>query len=270
MPAGFANALVLDVGVLEERDRALGAELEEVVPEVGRTDRRDEPGAEGAVVEAHGRVHVVGDERQVVDPSPGRGGGLRCRRDVLLLTRGSSRWLQRTTADGRDSVHLSRTEGADLGVIRKAPHAHGLLQGAGPAPRAHGGDLRHARQSPRRVHRLLHSRVRDPSTSHPRWRRSRPRSRSPGTPWSSRRSSSPARGRWCSCSLSSGRGIPSIHPAEMRVFRAINLLAGLALRDPLAADAARQPRRRLRRGCARRAVEGRSRHRYRSRRSRRS
>ena len=67
---GLGERLELDVGVLEERHRRLLAEGEEVVTERRRADRGDQPGVEHAVVEAHGRVHVRGDERQVVDPPP--------------------------------------------------------------------------------------------------------------------------------------------------------------------------------------------------------
>ena len=66
MPAGFANGSSSAPLVLEEGDGLLGTELEEVVPEGGGADRRDEPGAEHPVVEADGRVHVGGDR--------GRGG----------------------------------------------------------------------------------------------------------------------------------------------------------------------------------------------------
>ena len=54
----LGERLDLDVGVLEEGDGRLLAEGEEVVAERRRADRGDELGAEHAVVEAHGRVHV--------------------------------------------------------------------------------------------------------------------------------------------------------------------------------------------------------------------
>ena len=73
-PVGHAGrlreALELDALVLEERDRLLGAELEEVVAEGSGADGGDEPGAEHPVVEAHGRVHVGRDEGEVVDAPP--------------------------------------------------------------------------------------------------------------------------------------------------------------------------------------------------------
>ena len=86
----LAERLRRRVGVLEERDRVLRTELEEVVPEAGRADRRDEPRAERAVVEAHGRVHVVGDEREVVDPPPVRRRHFVRRRNVRASSCASS------------------------------------------------------------------------------------------------------------------------------------------------------------------------------------
>ena len=60
------------IGVLEEGHGALGTELEEVVAELGRADRGDEPGTEGSMVEADRRVHIGGHERKMVDPLPVR------------------------------------------------------------------------------------------------------------------------------------------------------------------------------------------------------
>ena len=76
-PAALANELDLDAGVLEEGDGGLLAEGEEVVTERRRADRGDELGAEHAVVEAHGGVHVAGDQGEVVDPPP-----VQCRLDA--------------------------------------------------------------------------------------------------------------------------------------------------------------------------------------------
>ena len=55
-------------------------------------------------------------------------------------------------------------DGAPLDAVRVPrrhgrPLLHGLLQGAGAAAGAHGGDLRHERPGPRRAHRLLDARV---------------------------------------------------------------------------------------------------------------
>src|ERR687897_705143 len=55
---------------LEERHGLARADLEEVVAEVRCTDRRHQPGAQHPVGEANRRVHVAGDERQVVDATP--------------------------------------------------------------------------------------------------------------------------------------------------------------------------------------------------------
>ena len=56
--------------VLEEGDGLLGADLEEVVPERVVAEVGDQPGTEHAVVEADGRVHVGGDQCEVVDAPP--------------------------------------------------------------------------------------------------------------------------------------------------------------------------------------------------------
>ena len=77
----LGERLDLGVGVLEEGDRALLPEGEEVVPEARRADRRHELGTEHAVVEAHRRVHVVGDEGEVVDAPP-----VQCRIPAHALT----------------------------------------------------------------------------------------------------------------------------------------------------------------------------------------
>ncbi len=71
-PGRLGEGVELDAPVLEERHRVGRAELEEVVPECRRADRGHEPGPEDAVVEARGRVHVGGDEGQVVDATPAR------------------------------------------------------------------------------------------------------------------------------------------------------------------------------------------------------
>src|SRR5439155_22896293 len=55
-------------------------ELEEVGTELRRADGCHESGSKGAVVEADGRVHVGGDEREVVDPTPMRCGRFGCGR----------------------------------------------------------------------------------------------------------------------------------------------------------------------------------------------
>src|SRR3954452_6312981 len=76
----FGEGLDGHVGVLEERDGAVGPEVEEVVTELRCADGGGEPCSEDTVVEANGRVHVVRDECEVVDPTPrwrGRLFGLR-------------------------------------------------------------------------------------------------------------------------------------------------------------------------------------------------
>ena len=57
---------------LEEGDRVLGTDLEEVVAHRPGHDAGDQPHAEDAVVEADGRVHVRRDEGEVVDAAPAR------------------------------------------------------------------------------------------------------------------------------------------------------------------------------------------------------
>ena len=84
-PAGLANALEVGAGVLEEGDRVLRADLEEVVPERGGADRRHQPGTEHAVVEAHGRVHVGRDQREVVDAPPAGLLGGCCHASIVRL-----------------------------------------------------------------------------------------------------------------------------------------------------------------------------------------
>ena len=63
------------VRVLEERDGVAGPDVEEVVPERRRADRRDQSCAEDAVPEADSGVHVRSDEGEVVDPPPVNGIG---------------------------------------------------------------------------------------------------------------------------------------------------------------------------------------------------
>src|SRR3954463_14909657 len=82
------------VRVLEERDGVAWCDLEEVVPERGRRQRDDEPRVEDAVPEAHRRVHVGGDEGEVVDAPPVHGVG--CRGHGTEAT--SSRKLTPTSA----------------------------------------------------------------------------------------------------------------------------------------------------------------------------
>ena len=60
----------LGPGHLEEGDRVAAPHLEEVVAHRPGHRGRGEPHPEHADVEADGRVHVGGDERQVVDALP--------------------------------------------------------------------------------------------------------------------------------------------------------------------------------------------------------
>ena len=75
--------------------------------------------------------------------------------DVAPLPRRAARGRH-----GRRQQAEARRDGAPLDAVRvprrhRRPLLHGLLQGAGAAARAHGGDLRHERPGPRRPHRLL-------------------------------------------------------------------------------------------------------------------
>ena len=72
-PGGLGERLDRVVGVLEEGDGVLGAHFEEVVAELAR-DRKisHQTGTQDAVVEADGGVHVVGDQREMVDATPAR------------------------------------------------------------------------------------------------------------------------------------------------------------------------------------------------------
>ena len=71
-PGRFGVALGRDIAVLEERERRVGTELEEVVPERRRAHGGDQTGTEHARVEADGLVHVRGHEGEVVDAAPTR------------------------------------------------------------------------------------------------------------------------------------------------------------------------------------------------------
>ena len=69
---GHAGRLGVGLGArpLEEGDRVLGPDLEEVVAEGAGRQSGHQPHAEDPVVEAHGLVHVGGDEGEVVHSSP--------------------------------------------------------------------------------------------------------------------------------------------------------------------------------------------------------
>ena len=105
----LGEALHRLAAVLEERHRLAGRELEEVVPEVAALPRvATRSGAEDPVVEAHGRVHVVGDQCQVVDAAPGR-----C---VVVLAHGPHG--RPTGAPKCTSSYLTRTSGRVAAVTR--------------------------------------------------------------------------------------------------------------------------------------------------------
>ena len=79
--AGHARRLGERLGArpLEERNRVLGPDLEEVVAQRAGRERGHQPHAEHPVVEAHGLVHVGRDHGEVVDPSPpGRFASVHC------------------------------------------------------------------------------------------------------------------------------------------------------------------------------------------------
>src|SRR4029077_9408676 len=88
------------------------SEVEEVVTELGGPHGRGESGAEYAVVEANGRIHVVRDECEVVDPTPRRfrgafgGGVLGHGHDLLPFGAGGS-------AGGRGERRLALGAGLD-------------------------------------------------------------------------------------------------------------------------------------------------------------
>ena len=73
-PAGLANGSIGALAYSKNATVHSFAEGEEVVAERRRSDRRHELGAEDPVVEAHRRVHVVGDQGEVVDAPPVQGG----------------------------------------------------------------------------------------------------------------------------------------------------------------------------------------------------
>ena len=71
---GLGKRLDGVIRVLEERNRVLRPQLEEVMTEVTRRrEVGDQPGTEHPVIEADRRIHVVGDQREVVDSPPAGG-----------------------------------------------------------------------------------------------------------------------------------------------------------------------------------------------------
>ena len=81
---GLREGVEILARVLEERHRLTGPDAEEVVLEVGVADRGDDLGPQHAVPEAGRRVHVVGDQGEVVDPSPR---GIRRRSHEVIVRR---------------------------------------------------------------------------------------------------------------------------------------------------------------------------------------
>jgi hypothetical protein len=68
----LGEAFEVDPGIIEECDGVLRTEFEEVVAELRRADGGHQGRTSHTVLEADGRVHVVGHERQVVDAPPTR------------------------------------------------------------------------------------------------------------------------------------------------------------------------------------------------------
>ena len=141
-----------------------------------------QPGPERAVVEAHGRVHVVGDEREVVDPPPVGGGRLG---GLGHVVHAASPWSEGPGSPGPAALPRyrsgpqRRSPGADkrrscseVGTCRSSRECGAeRRQRRVPGRRRRGPARRHARRPVPRPSRCSNRRAVAPPTC-PSWRKS--------------------------------------------------------------------------------------------------